>query len=130
MQVVAFGAEVVVDDVEYDRDAMAVGGGHQRLQLLRAAIGDLRRKQQHAVVTPVTLAGEGGHRHELDRGNAESRQVRQPCGHGRSLRVQLLQRHHAVGNAERKRALRIDRLAEREHLVSAGIADPERHQER
>lgn len=56
MQVIAVGAEVVVDHVHQHHQAVAVGIVDQRAQLLGAAVAVLRRVGQHAVVAPVAFA--------------------------------------------------------------------------
>lgn len=71
MQVVAFGAEVVVDHVDQHHQAEPVGVVDQRLELVGRAVGGVRREGQHAVVAPVALARKVGQRHELDRGDAQ-----------------------------------------------------------
>ena len=76
-EVVALRAEVVVDDVQEDAEAVGMGGVDQPAQAAGAAVGRLRCVEMDAVVPPVARAGELGHRHDLDRGDAEVHQVRQ-----------------------------------------------------
>jgi len=81
-QIVALRAEVVVDDVQEDAEAVGVGGVDQPAQAAGTAVGRLRRVEMGAVVPPVARAGELGDRHDLDRGDAEVHQVRQVRDHG------------------------------------------------
>src|SRR5262249_34971126 len=81
VQVVTFGAKVVVDHIEYYSESLAMGGGYQRLELVRAAIGGLRSVRQRPVVTPVAQAGKGADRHELDGGHTEPFEVAKARGH-------------------------------------------------
>ena len=76
-QVVALGPEVVVDHVEHDAEAVAVGGIDQAPEAPRPAIGGLRCEEVGAVVAPVARAGELADRHELDRGDPEVDQLGQ-----------------------------------------------------
>ena len=52
-QVVPFGAEVVVDDVQDRSPVRGVAGVHQPLQAVRPAVAVLRGVGEHAVVAPV-----------------------------------------------------------------------------
>ena len=74
-EIVAFRAEVVVDDVEHHRDAVRVRGIDQRLEVLGAPVAGMRREEQHPVVAPAAAAGERGHRHQLDRRHAQGGEV-------------------------------------------------------
>ena len=65
------GADVVVDDVEDDAEALAVRGVDEPRQTRRAAVGRVRRERVEAVVAPAALAREGRDGHQLDRGHAE-----------------------------------------------------------
>ena len=71
-------ADVVVDDVEDDAQARAVGGVDEARQAVRAAVGRVRGREVDAVVAPAVVAGELGDRHELDVGDAQLGQRRQP----------------------------------------------------
>jgi hypothetical protein len=64
-------ADVVVDDVEQDREALFVGGVDEPLEALGAAVSGVGGRQVDAVVAPAVAAGELGHRQQLDRGDAE-----------------------------------------------------------
>ncbi len=72
---VPLGTEVVVDDVEKDHQPAAVRGVDETGEGLGAAVGTVGREVEHPVIAPVTGAGEVGERHELDRGDAERRQM-------------------------------------------------------
>ena len=92
-QVCALRTEVVVDDVEHDRDAERVRAIDEAAQIVRTAVRARRRIEAHAVVTPVALARKIRHRHQLDRRDAEVPQRRQPrrrarrtCLQGRTFR--------------------------------------------
>ena len=61
---------------------MAVGGIDQRLQVVRRAIGIVRRIGQHAVIAPAAPAREMGDGHDLDGGDAEMGKVRQALDGG------------------------------------------------
>ena len=78
----AFGAEVVVDRVENDRQAVAVCRIHERAEIVWSAVGARRREERHPVVSPVPVAGEVSDRHHFDRRDAEVAQVREPLARG------------------------------------------------
>ena len=80
-QVIAVGAEVVVDHIEDHRQAMLVGTVDQLFQLLRRAQGRLRCIGQYPVVTPIALAGILRQGHQFDGGDAQFRQARQVLLH-------------------------------------------------
>jgi hypothetical protein len=81
LEVVALGADVVVDDVDDHREAVRVARIDERAQAAGTAVGRLRREQVHAVVAPVAAARKLGERHELDRGHAEPDEVRELRNH-------------------------------------------------
>src|SRR5690606_9736574 len=56
-QVVSFGSEVVVDDVEQNHEALAVRGVDEGFHVLRLAISTVRCIGQNAVIAPAALAG-------------------------------------------------------------------------
>ena len=60
----------------------AVRGLDEPLQVFRRAVGGVGREGQHAVVAPVAPAGKVGHRHQLDRGDAERREIGQARSRG------------------------------------------------
>ena len=81
-QVVPLRAEVVVDDVEADREAERVGAVDEALQRGGPAVGLVHGVGRDAVVAPVPLARERLHRHELDAGDAQLHEVREPLRGG------------------------------------------------
>ncbi|CAJ5431243.1 Uncharacterised protein [Burkholderia pseudomallei] len=78
-QQVAVGAEVVVDDVEQHLKPEPVRGIDERLQRVGRPVGCVGRERQHAVVAPVARAGERVDGHQLDRGDAERGERREPA---------------------------------------------------
>ncbi len=78
---IAFGPEVVVDDVQHDGEVASVALVHELLQAtLDPPYESLHGKREDPVVAPVTAAGELRDRHDLDRRHAEFDQVVE-CGH-------------------------------------------------
>ncbi len=71
LQVVAVGAEVVVDHIEDHCQAQAMGGIDQRAQLVGRTIGGFRGVGQHAVVAPVAFTGKLRQGHQLDGGHPQ-----------------------------------------------------------
>src|SRR5947207_15982034 len=65
-----------------------MGGFDEYLQVLGPSVGRIRGVWQHAVVAPVSAAGEITDRHDLDRGDTERNQMVQlaDCGPKRTLR--------------------------------------------
>ena len=57
-EVVSFRAEVIVDNVEDDRQAVAMGGIDQTLERPRPAVAVMHGVGMHAVVAPVALGRE------------------------------------------------------------------------
>jgi hypothetical protein len=101
-KLLAAGPDVVVDHVEQYREPLGVRGVDQPGQALGPPVGPVRRREEHAVVAPAALAGEGGHGHELDRVHAELAklaQVRDGAGEralvAEGAHVQLVE--HQVG---------------------------------
>src|SRR5262249_37530142 len=76
-QVVPFRPEVVVDDVENDREPNAVSPIDEAPQSIGAPISTLCRVEMRAVVSPVAAARALGDWHQLDCGNAEIPERRQ-----------------------------------------------------
>src|SRR5690348_5579821 len=71
IQVIAFGAEMIVDDVESHGHSQFVAGVDEALEPVPAAVGVLNRKWIDAVIAPVALAGKLSERHEFDGSDAE-----------------------------------------------------------
>ena len=71
-------SEMVVDDVDDDRDAPGVRIAHERLERVRPAVGRLDGEQVGRVVAPRDVAGELERRHDLDGRHAEVLEVAQP----------------------------------------------------
>ena len=78
LEVVALGPEVVVDDVEHDREAARVAGVDEAPEAVGAAVGRLGRPQVDAVVAPVARARELPHGHDLAGADAERDEVVEP----------------------------------------------------
>ena len=55
-EIIAFGTQMVVDDIERDAEIFVVTGVDQPLQSEGAAVGILHRKRENAVVSPISLA--------------------------------------------------------------------------
>lgn len=70
-QVIAVGAEVVVDHIKDHCQAMPMGTVDQVLQLIGSPQGCLRRIGQDCVVAPVALAGALSQGHQLNGGDAQ-----------------------------------------------------------
>ena len=70
-KVVPLRADVIVDDVENDREPFRVCGVDELLQPRRSTVRVLDRVQRHAVVAPVARSGELRDGHDLDRRYAE-----------------------------------------------------------
>ncbi len=63
-EVVAFRAEVVVDDVENDGEAALVAGIDEALECEGTAVSGVNGEWRDAVAAPVAAAGEGGDGHD------------------------------------------------------------------
>ena len=105
-QVIPFGAEVIVDDVEEDGQAVRMGGIDQATQIVRRAVRRIGREQVDSVVTPVPTSGKIRDRHEFDHRHAEGGKVAEfpDDGFERSLRgeradMQLVE--HGLGPGTR-----------------------------
>src|SRR6516162_2776152 len=70
-QIIPLGAEVIIDDIEKDRQAARVACLNKLLQRVRPTVLRRRGIEKHAVVTPITAARKRSDRHQLDRGGAE-----------------------------------------------------------
>ena len=70
-KVISLVAEMVVDHVEGDGQAAAMGLVDEAAERFRPAVAGLHGVEPDAVIAPVAAAGKGVHRHKLDRGHAE-----------------------------------------------------------
>src|ERR1700736_1023049 len=70
-EIVPLWAEVVVDDVEKNREAARMTSLDQTFEVLGPAIAGRRCVKIGAVIAPAAGAGKLGDRHQLDRGRAE-----------------------------------------------------------
>jgi hypothetical protein len=77
--------KVVVNNVEDPFDVMPVGALDELLERQRTSLGELNRKDMGGVVAPRSLSRELGHRHDLDRIDAELFQMSQTGRHRREL---------------------------------------------
>ena len=66
---------MAVHHVEQNSDATRVCRFDESLQVLRPPVGRVRGVYEHTVVSPATQAGEVAHRHNLDRGKDQRREV-------------------------------------------------------
>jgi hypothetical protein len=80
--VVADRAEVVIDDVEDDAEAVAVAGVDEALEGVRAAVVPGGGEDVDAVITPAAIAGPLRDGHEFQVGDAEVREVGQALNGG------------------------------------------------
>ena len=71
---------MVVDDIEDDADAQAVGGIDEARKSSGRAVEPGGGEQIDAVVAPAELGREIGDRHHLDDGDAEFRQMGRQLG--------------------------------------------------
>src|SRR5450631_504541 len=81
-QIVAGGAEVVVDDVERHGQSCPVAGINETFQTVRAAIDLVLGEPEHAVIPPVPLPVEVVDRQDLHVGNAQPYEVVEPFDRG------------------------------------------------
>ena len=65
-EVIPLGPEMVVNDIEQDGEAFGMAGIHQPFQIVRRAVGPMRREEIDSIVSPAALAGKLIHRHEFD----------------------------------------------------------------
>src|SRR5262245_19005956 len=70
-EVVAVGAQVVVDDVEDDAQARGVRSIHEPAQVVRRTVEARRREQADAVVSPAESPGKVRDGHHLQHGDPE-----------------------------------------------------------
>ena len=74
-EIVAVGAEVVVDDVEDDGEAVAMRLVHEAAQVVGLAVDMRGGEEVDAVIAPAEAAGELGDRHHLDARDPEIGEV-------------------------------------------------------
>ena len=79
VQIIALRAEMVVDHVEQHHHALGMGRIDEGLEIVRAAVAGRRGKRQHAVISPVARARKRRKWHDLQRGDAQCRQLPQPA---------------------------------------------------
>lgn len=79
-ELVAGGAQVVVDHVQDDTEAQFMCPVHEPLQRLRPAVRLVHRPRRDPVVPPAVPTGEGAQRHQLDVGDAQFLQMAEPVG--------------------------------------------------
>ncbi len=113
-EVVPLRAEVVVDDVEDDREPERVRRVHETLHGLRAAERGLDGEEVDAVVAPVPLPRALRDGHDLDRRHSEVQELREP----RARRVE-----RALAGEGPHVELVEDELAER--LAAPAVVRPE-----
>src|SRR4051812_30394067 len=70
-KIISLGAEMVIDDVENDRETAPMTGVDEPLEALRPAVGILRGERLNAVIAPIPSAGKLRYRHQLQRCNAQ-----------------------------------------------------------
>src|ERR1700726_2863934 len=70
-KVVAFRAEMVVNHVQGDREAVLMGGVYETLERFGSAVTVLGSEEIHPVVTPVSRTGKLRDRHHFDGSNSE-----------------------------------------------------------
>ena len=70
-EVIPFRAQVVVDHIEHDRQSVLVASFDQPPQALGATITILHGKRINPVVTPIAIAWELGHGHQLERRHSQ-----------------------------------------------------------
>ncbi len=71
VQIIAFGPEVVVYDVEQHRKTVRVRRRDEVLEIVGRSVAGIGRIEHHAVVAPISRAGKRRDRHQFDRGDAE-----------------------------------------------------------
>ena len=77
IQVVAIRAEMVVDHIQQHGEAVCMAGCDKPGEILRSAVGGLRRKQIDTVIAPPMLARKGRKRHDFDMGHAKGDEMRE-----------------------------------------------------
>src|SRR6185437_13764571 len=79
--IISFGAQMVVDDIKHDREALAMTRVDQPFESGGTAIRGVRRVWIGAVVTPVARARKRRNRHKLDRRYPQRAEVGEPADH-------------------------------------------------
>ena len=82
VQIVPVRPEVVVDDVEHHHQPARMRRVDEGLQIVRRAVGLVRRVEQDAIIAPAAIARELRERHQLDRRDAGLGEVVEPLGRG------------------------------------------------
>src|SRR4051812_757683 len=80
-EVISLRPEMVIYDVQNDRQPCGMTRVDQLLQALWAAVRILNGERVHAVVSPIAGPGKLRHRHQFDRGNAEAGKRAQVWNH-------------------------------------------------
>src|SRR3984885_9029196 len=75
------GAEVIINDVQDNRDAVAVSSIDHPLEALGSAIAALNRKRIRQAISPRTLTGESHRRHDLESVHTKVLKIWQPPDH-------------------------------------------------
>jgi len=66
-QIITFWAEVVVDDVEKDRETAPVARLNEALEIVWPTVCRSGGVKEHTVIAPITASWKCGDRHQLDR---------------------------------------------------------------
>ncbi len=77
LEIVAIGAEMIVDDVEDDPHAQSVGAIDETAKVVGLSIEPGGGELIDAVVTPAEFAREIRHRHDFEKRDTQFRQGRQ-----------------------------------------------------
>src|SRR6185437_8857594 len=80
-KIISFRAQMVVDDIKHDREALAMTRVDQQFESGGTAIRGVRRVWIGAVVTPVARARNRRNRHKLDRRYPQRTEVGEPADH-------------------------------------------------
>src|SRR5215831_1693967 len=81
-EVVPLWTEMVVDDVQRHSQPAGMCPGHQAPQSFRAAVGVLRCKRKHSVVTPIACARKLRYRHQFESCHTERTYIAQVVNYG------------------------------------------------
>ena len=74
-KIISFGAEVVVNHVQHNRQSVLVAGIDKLLQTGGTTVGRLGRVEAGAVVSPISISRDLRDRHDFNRGDAEIAKV-------------------------------------------------------